>query len=219
MLSQVVSNPNLPPPSNQAFLNQAYLDLLHRAPDASGLAAFTAALNQGATRMGVAMGIDTSSEYYTLVVQGLYQRYLGRSADPSGLSTGVQMLNAGDTIEEVAAFIAGSPEFFQNQRGGTNAGFLNALYEDALGRALDSSGQTTYTGALAAGVNRSQVALAVLTSLEFRENLVQGYYQSFLHRAADPGGLGAFVGDLERGDRDELVIAAIVGSDEYFQML
>ena len=214
---EVVNSPV--PPSNQAFLTQAYLDLLHRMPDPSGLAAFTAALNAGSTRFDVVMGIEASPEYRTLVVENLYEQYLGRAADPSGLSTGLAILNAGGTDEDVATFLTASPEYFQNRAGGSNDGFLNALYHDALGRAIDSSGQATYTRALNAGASRAVVATAVFTSIEYRIDLVNGYYQTFLRRAPDNGGLGSFVGDLDTGSSDEVVIAAIVGSDEYFQRL
>jgi hypothetical protein len=169
--------------------------------------------------MDVALGIEASPEYLTDLVESLYQQYLGRAADPSGLNSALQLLNAGGTDEQVAAFLVGSAEFFQNQAGGTNAGFLNALYQDALGRAIDPSGQATYSQALANGVSRTQVALDILTSLEYYSNLVQGYYQSFLGRAADSSGLNTYVLDLLGGVTDEMVIAAIVGSDEYFQRL
>jgi uncharacterized protein GlcG (DUF336 family) len=55
-----------------------------------------------------------------------------------------------------------------------------------------------------------------LASTEYRQELVQSFYQQFLHRTADPNGLSVFVGALQFGDRDERVIAALIGSDEYF---
>ena len=52
--------------------------------------------------------------------------------------------------------------------------------------------------------------------LESNVRLVNGFYQRFLGRAADPGGLSAFVGALDAGMREEDVVAIIMGSDEYF---
>jgi hypothetical protein len=207
------------PPSNPVFLTQVYQDLLHRAPDPGGMAAFSAALDRGVTRYQVVQAVVTSPEYRTDVVEGLYQTYFGRLADPSGLAIGVQFLNGGGTAEQLAAFLVSSPEYFQNRAGGTNAGFLNVLYRDALGRAIDPSGQTTYTNALAAGATRGQVAAAIFGSLEYFQDLVQSYYQSFLRRPADPSGLNTYVLDLLHGQPDEAVIVAIVGSPEYFLRL
>jgi len=78
-----------------------------------------------------------SAEYRSDRLQELYQQLLHHDADPTGLNFFMAFLDRGGTTEEVAAAIAGSPEYFQVRGGGTNTGFLNALYQDALGRALD----------------------------------------------------------------------------------
>jgi hypothetical protein len=69
------------------------------------------------------------------------------------------------------------------------------------------------------GGSRTQVAEAVFTSLEFDIDLVRGWYLRFLRRPADSNGLNGFVAALMGGIRDETLIAAIVGSDEYIGML
>ncbi len=202
--------------ANQRFVTQAFFDLLKRAPDPTGLAFFTNQLNTGTSRAQVAQQIVTSVEYRTLVVQNIYQTFLRRSADAGGLTTFVNLLNSGGTIEQVQSLIIGSDEYFQTQGGGTNDGFLAALYLDVLGRPIDPTGQATFSQALASGTTRDQVALAILTSGEFRQLLVNGFFLQFLGRAADPTGLSTFVNQLNQGARDEDIIVAIVGSDEYF---
>ena len=116
----------------------------------------------------------------------------------------------------MAAIIIGSPEFFQNQGGGTTDGFLSALYQDALNRAIDSAGRANWLQAFANGATSSQVAGAILTSLEYRRDLVASFYTQFLLRPPDPGGLNGWVNLLAQGVRDETVIADIIGSPEYF---
>jgi hypothetical protein len=122
---------------------------------------------------------------------------------------------AGGTVEQVAAALAGSQEYFQNRGGGTNTGFLDALYEDALHRAIDPSGQATYTQALANGATRTQVATAIYSSTEYYQVLVGGFYKQFLLRPADSSGLNGYVMVLQNGARDEQVIASLLGSAEY----
>jgi hypothetical protein len=80
---------------------------------------------------------------------------------------------------------------------------------------VDAPGQESFQAALAGGWTRSQVAAALFTSTEYREHLVQGDYQRYLLRPADSSGLAAFVGALQGGARDEDVLAALAGSDEY----
>src|SRR5207249_5012906 len=112
--------------------------------------------------------------------------------------------------------VVGSVEYFQNRGGGTNTGFLNALYQDGLNRAVDPSGQATFGMDLANGLTPGQVAAAVFGSTEFLQDSVQGFYQNLLHRAADPFGLNASVSALQIGATDQQIIAAIAGSNEFF---
>src|SRR5439155_5410378 len=125
------------------------------------------------------------------------------------------LLAAGSTGAQVAAILAGSDEYFQTRGGGSNDGFLSALYQDALRRQVDASGQASFTQLLQAGASRIDVALSVLNSLESHQDLVAGFYQQFLHRAADPAGLTVYVSALQGGARAEQVVAAILASTEY----
>jgi len=223
---------------NQLFVAHAYLDLLLRPVDPGGLTTWVNFLNAGGTRQNVALGIENSQEYRTVVVQRLFTHYLNRSADMGGLATYTAVLATGGTDEQVAAALAGSQEYFQVRGGGTNNGFLAALYQDVLNRAIDSSGQATFTQLLATGTNRTQIASILLSSTEYFTGLVQGFYQTFLHRAADSGGLSTYVTLLQTPPapvrqpligsnppsssgtqvRDEDVIAMLVGSQEYFTL-
>jgi hypothetical protein len=110
----------------------------------------------------------------------------------------------------------GSQEYFQVRGGGTNVGFLQALYHDALNRDIDSSGQSFFSQALADGMSRTQVASLIFSSDEYRLDLVQSYYQRFLDRIADTASLNSWFSFLKNGAPDDQVIAGITGSLEYF---
>src|SRR5438552_1142861 len=142
----------LPDATNLLFVTQAYHDLLHRAADPGGLANFTGLLDSGmASRRQVALGMQASPEFQNNEIQALYGTYLHRGADPSGLATYTGLLATGSTAEQVAAILAGSDEYFQTRGGGTNNGFLSALYQDAVQRAIDPTGQAGFTQLLNAG--------------------------------------------------------------------
>jgi len=193
-----------------------YADLLSRPLDATGQATFVGGLDNGQmTRGQIVQDLLTSNEYRSAVVQNLYESYLHRAADPSSLIGFSTLLANGSSDESIAALLAGSTEFF-NDNGGTNAGFLNALYQDALGRAADPAGLAFWQRALQTGTTRTQVATAIFGSSEYLTDLVQKLYQRFLRRPADSTGLTAFVPPLENGAHDEAVIAALVGSVEYY---
>jgi hypothetical protein len=202
--------------ANERFVEQAYLDILHRDADHAALVSFTTFLGGGGTRQQVASALLASDEYRTIVVNTAYKTFLRRSPDTLGLQAGVALLKGGGTDEQLEANLLGSAEYFTAQGGGTNAGFLAALFQDVLGRMIDPSSQQTYLQALSQGTTRTAVALSVLTSTEGRQVLGKSLYQQFLHRAADPVGLQTAVNVLAGGGTDEDVIALLVGSSEYF---
>jgi uncharacterized protein (TIGR03118 family) len=205
---------------NQRFVDQVYQNLLNRQADAMGLAFWSGQLDAGtATRTQIVQAIEGSTEFAQIVVQKAYTQFLHRSADPAGLNMWVGALLSGQTIEQVDAAIVGSPEYFQNRGGGTNSGFLTALYQDALNRAPDAGGQAFFLAQLNGGATTAQVAAQIFASTEYQQNLVKGWYQTFLRRTADPMGLSFFVGLLQSGSRDRDVVAAILASNEFFAPL
>jgi hypothetical protein len=62
------------------------------------------------------------------------------------------------------------------------------------------------------------VAVAFLTSQEYRTNLVQTDYMTFLLRGADADGLTFWVSALSAGATDQQVLAATFGSPEGYQI-
>jgi hypothetical protein len=201
--------------ANPRFVNQLYLDLLDRPADAASLAALTRLLARGTSRTAVAHGILASTELQSRVVGIFYQEYLVRDVDPASLTTMLDMLGSGATFDQIQALILGSDEYFA-LAGSFNEGFLNALYQDILGREVDPAGLVSLTAALEGGTTRTQVATLVLGSEEARTRALQGLYQQFLHREAGPTRLAELVKALQGGTRWEEIIATILGSDEYF---
>jgi hypothetical protein len=199
----------------ERFVAQVYQDLLHRGVDAAGLAFWSGQLSTGTSHEQMVLRLEGSSEYRAVVVQGLYTKFLHRSADPGGLAAFTNSLGNGGTVEQLESIITGSQEYFQTRGGNTADGFLDALYTDGLGRHVDAGGRATFEMALANGASPTQIAGAIFTSGEFRQDLVQGFYQTFLHRAADAGGLAFFTNSLQQGMADEKIIASLVGSSEY----
>ena len=188
-----------PDTSNAHFVTYLYESLLHREPDPGGLAAFTGALNGGASRASVLVGISESGEHigdFLGPVTGglwqaddrvgeviaLYDAGLGRLPDPSGEAAFVGQLDAGTSARTVAAELAGSSEFALHFAPTlTNQQYVDALYQFALHRAADPGGEAAFTGLLNSGVSRADVYFDIAASAEHQSHL-------FLH--VDYGLLG-----------------------------
>jgi len=124
-------------------------------------------------------------------------------------------LGNGGTLEQIGGLLLGSQEYF-DLHGSSNDAFLTALYQDVLGRLPDPGGLAAFGQALASGMPRSQLAGLLLTSTEYRSDVVQGVFQSVLGRPADAATVSFFVGELQHGGTDQLVLAQVLGSGEAF---
>jgi len=196
-------------PSNARWVNQLFVDVLGRTPDAASLATYTGLLGSGATRTSAALTLLTSTEYRSALINSYYQRFLRRAATPAETSFWMPMFAAGFTDEDVAAQIAASPEYF-TLAGGTNVSWLNRLFNDILGRNPSASDSSFFLPLLSSS-GRTSVALAVLNSTEARTRLVQGWYAQFLRRSAATAEVASLL-----ALSDENIMATILGSEEYF---
>src|SRR5207245_1991018 len=77
--------------------------------------------------------------------------------------------------------------------------FVNAIYQQLLGRPAESAGLVNWLGWLRQGASRAQFVQAVEQSQEYRIRLVDSYYLSLLGRPADPAGEAGFVNALASG--------------------
>jgi hypothetical protein len=95
--------------------------------------------------------------------------------------------------------------------------FLNAVYEDLLGRPVDPSGLALYSPLLDSGED-FEVAHDVDTSGEYYTDVLGAYYRAYLNRPPDAQGLSVYLPALEGGTTDQEVQEAILGSNEYFNL-
>lgn len=200
--------------ANQIYVENLFEALLNRTADA-GAAGLVNELNNGVAPATVVLQIEGSPEYRASQVKALFQRYLHRNADGPGLQGFVNLLGNGGTLEQAASILLGSQEYF-DLHGGTNDSFLYALFEDTLGRAPDHGALVGFGQALAGGMARGQAASLVLSSNEYRNLLVQTDFQSVMGKLPDAQGLAFFVGELQHGVSDQVVLAQILGSAEAF---
>jgi hypothetical protein len=98
-----------------------------------------------------------------------------------------------------------------------NQKWVSQFYLDLLHRPADPSGLMNWSTLLDQGVSRTQIALDIEASQEYLTDVVEGVYNTYLHRTADSFGLNAFVNYLAGGGTVEGLQAIIAGSAEFFQ--
>jgi hypothetical protein len=209
--------------ANADYVEALYRAILNRDAESSGLAIWTGQLNSGAlSRLQVVQGIRQSQEHFREEVTEFYFTFLGRAPDAGGLQGWVQNLENGLPEEQMAFYFLDSPEYLSKG----DKYFVDHMYLSLLGRSFDSAGEAHWLDALGddpsgnpthpAGATYAQVITDFLYSTESLNRLVEGYYQIFLHRLADPFGLNSWLGALEQGGSFLTIGQQFLSSDEFY---
>ncbi len=201
-------------PSNDRWINQIHVDLLGHPADAASISAYDAVLGGGGSRTTVAISVLSSTEYRQRLLTDFYATFLHRPLSAGEALFWMPAFTAGMSDEQIESQIVASPEYFA-LAGSTNAGWINQIFNDVLGRAPSAAEVTTYS-ALLSSSSRMSVGLSILNSGEAANRRVQQYYARFLRRSPSAAEVSAFVAALLGSSTDEQVIAQIVAADEYF---
>jgi hypothetical protein len=199
----------------QEFITKVYNDLLGRAPDSSGLNFWTGQLASGVPRSQIAQQLTHTAEYFSTIIKPAYLEFLGRAADDAGLNFWITQMQNGLTDEHLEAGFIGSQEFYTHS-GGTDKLWVDAMYQDLLGRQPDPGGEAFWVQRLAMGAQRADVAFGFAASIEREQQHVSADYEHFLGRAPDQAGLNFWVNQFANGVTNEDLIAGFIASDEYF---
>jgi len=212
---------------NQNFIDQLYRDVLHRAPD-SGSAGWVVSLDNGTDRGEVVDRILHSDEGLRNQVNDLYLRFLGRPAEAGALTLWANFLRDSDhTNLDLATRLIASDEYYQ-KAGGTNIGFLNALYRDVLGRPVTDSDiddlfddfGDDFRGTMS---DRMNIAESVLQSDEGRDFRNQLSVRSFLRVSVDADAANDIVSDNDNGggdfeNDDAVFTGTLLSGDQYYRL-
>jgi hypothetical protein len=200
--------------SASRYVHALYMDLLGRLADAAGTGFLVQRVQAGASRVSLVKTLTATAEYRRAAVDELYRDYLGRPADSLGLAVWSPWVTGLRT--EVQAKLLASDEYY-GKAGGTDDGFIDAVYRDVLGRGADPGALATFGSWLASGRTRYDVAKTVLTSPQGYGHVVEQLYQKLLRRGSDPSGRRYWRARLARGMSVETLIASIASSSEYFR--
>jgi len=168
----------------------------------------------GLSRNTVVQAIQGSREYNQRVVTQLYQRYLHRTPDAGGLTSFTNTLMNGVSELTIRQIILGSAEYW-SIHGSTAAGFVQALYNDVVGRSYNGT-EASYWITLAKSGNRAAVLGGLTGSWEANSVIVGNLYQTLLHRSPDPAGLAGWVNFLQATGNWSYVINLFGASIEFY---
>lgn len=201
--------------ANGNYITLVYEDLLQAPPSPGDLTTWDSFLTGGGTRFNFVTSVEAKPAYLDLLIEQQYSHYLKRSPTPTELSNLQSAMSSGLTVEQMQSSILGTPEFLTDS-GGTNLGFVDAMYPDVLNRPPTSGELTGWESILGSGGQRSDAAFVLLSGTEYEQDFVTGAYQQFLRRAPLTSELNFYVTDMSGGATDQTIIADLLSTDEYF---
>jgi hypothetical protein len=213
--------PSLPPgpvllSPNERYVTWVYQDLFGVPPSAAVVAALANRLDRGVSRVRMVRDLLRSPEYRSQWVQSLYRTLLHRRPSKKELAQALRFLAHGGTLQQLEVWLFASAEYFQKRAGGTGAGFLQALFHDVLGQGPDPRTVLALSGLLTEASWRLEAATIMLRSVPADVQLVTGFYKRFLHVRPDGKSLRLSLSRLQRGVREEVVLADLLASPAYF---
>jgi uncharacterized protein with LGFP repeats len=196
-----------------AVVRAMYADLLGRGVDPTGLQTWSAMLAGGSGLPSLVGTLTNSDEYIRLRITQAYRTVLGREPEAKGLQDWYVAIRAGRaTVDDVARRFL-STEEFRMRSGGTDRGYVERMYASVLGRPAAAS-EITYWTAEIARLGRDRVTDGIWFSNEAARQRAGVYYQTYLKRAPDPGGLVTWSWVLLNHGEGAVRIG-IAGSEEY----
>ncbi|MEM9395342.1 MAG: DUF4214 domain-containing protein [Pseudomonadota bacterium] len=215
---------------------------LNRSPDDEGHSFWTNALLNGTSLSQIASGFVGSAEFQTIYgglndqqfVTLMYDNVLDRSPDPSGEAAWLNLLSSGASRADVVLGFSESAEFVQkmfpkvieyskSQAVGEFTDEVVRLYQATLDRLPDVAGYTSWTEALANGMDYSVVVNGFVGSAEFQSvygtltnaQFVTLMYDNVLDRTPDSAGASFWLGSMAGGTSRAEVVAGFAESLEF----
>jgi len=202
--------------TDAGFVNNVFRTLLIRPATAAEITHYTLLMSHGTTRFRVIGDIQRLSGHRAQQARRAYTTFLLRQPTIAERNIAAHFLTAGGTVEHLNANIIGSKEYFVNRGLGTNAGFLDVLFHDVVNRAPTAGELSMGLDMLSHHVSRTMIARNLLNTTEAYEFEVSEYFHKCIHRAGTPAEIADQVALLVGGAREEVVIANIMSTDEFY---
>ncbi len=210
-------------PTEEAFVDQAYQDILRRGPDAGGLTFWADRLRAGQAPETLVEDLITSPEFEGAIapVVRLYRSIFDRLPDRDGLEFWVERYRSGQSLESIATSFLEGAEFEELAGASTTDEIVEAVYGRSLGRTPDAEGLAFWRGEIDAGRRTLPEFIALVSESVEHRALRRGevvstlIYLGLLQRLPEGGGLEFWADQVQSGLPIREFAAAVMALPEY----
>lgn len=206
------------PQGTEQFVKAVYNDLLGRAPESrEAINYYSAALVSGVSRQSVSLGFQNSSEFLAIKIREAYQRAFLREPEPGATEYWISEIRSGRLVaDEVFPLFLATNEMYFSRGGGTEEGYVTALYQTVLNRTPAAEEVEYYVESRRLHASLSVIASCFTNSPENYANYVKEAYWRYLGRQPENQDAILYWGNLARRDGVSVMRANIMSSGEYW---
>jgi len=203
----------------ERFVNNVYYDLLGRAPTSEELTRGVNQISRGQVnaRVQFVRNLLRSDQFRANQIAEAYQRYLGREVTDQELQGWLRALGPNGSVGRVELALLSGPSFFR-QAGGTNAAFVQALFESTSGQVNPRVAANLVANLDSGRISRTDAARTVLFGSRSAQAFVNSAFNRVLYREADAPGLATLSQRFQATRRPEAVFEALATSREYLNL-
>ena len=194
---------------NQVYVESLYETLLNETGDANA-PNLVNQLNHHTNFSNIVQNIENTNLFKTNEAQALYERYFHATATGKTLQNYVNQLGGGSP-EQAEATMLGSTQYFQ-LHGSNNTMFVDAMFEDVLGRLPDDTELATDLQSLANGKSRQSLAQNLLKTSEYFMGVAETEIVSLTGSEPDSATLIADANQLQHGQILGQLVSNVLGS-------
>jgi hypothetical protein len=203
----------------QLFVADVYFTELAQSATAAQIAKYSSELLPGFTSTDVANQILSTPDFQAVEIRQLYARLAGFDPGSGGVSFWLDLLTRpGNTMDTVRIDFLSSDIYF-NRVGGTNTGFVSALFGDVWNKPIDPALLNQYVNALNNGATRNSVATAFVTDPKGYQAQIIADFDKVLDHDPDATNINFFISFRQKGGTNEQILAQLHGSSELLKHL
>ena len=210
--------------SSRAFIAYQYEDFFGRAPSSGDLTYYGEMLDYGTRSPDWLMQYFLESgegDDMTQCIARLYQAFYRRLPDTGGFVYWMDARRSGSwSLHRIAEQFARAPEFSRMYGSLDDAGYVDLVYRNVLGRNPDAAGKQYWVDQLAAGVTRGRVMTGFSESPEYKASQrsrmhVVACYGVMLNRIPTSSELSAWQSQVDESGSTRSMITMLRQTDEY----
>jgi Domain of unknown function (DUF4214)/Domain of unknown function DUF11/Beta-propeller repeat len=199
------------------YVQSLYRDILLRSLDSAGQTSYVNPIVAGSqTRESTANALMLTTEARQKRVAGWFMDTLRAAGTASQVSSAANLFSFGFSSPMILRTQCVGTSGYFSRFGGTNLNFARAAYLDLVGRPVDAVNEAALLGRLNGGQPLTKAVEHIQGLYEYREHVLDGWFQRYLGRASTVAERGLHTPSLIGDQMWEPVLAQVLATPEYW---